>query len=222
MGAYLTYINLSAGKGKQVIAFLIDVRCRWIPQMTAENANLAKKIPFLTKKKYFFSRSNFTPMHMSNKYIFLDSAGTWSAKVCLPLLIHKERPFLFTNRSLRRHMCKLTRTYFLTDNWTAQVQLWIGCSLGKRLSLIDISFTDSYITQCFSRARRWLPRGYNLGSVLRRIFFPLADSKHEVKSPAKVYHILWNWATKQTYVIRLVKILCSRQCAIFKRSLNIP
>jgi hypothetical protein len=47
MGAYLTYLELSAGKDKQVIVFKIDVRCkgRRIPQMTAEKANLAKKIP---------------------------------------------------------------------------------------------------------------------------------------------------------------------------------
>jgi hypothetical protein len=57
MGAYLTYLELSTVKGKQVIAFLIDVRCKCsqILQMTAEKTKLAKKIPSLLKKKSTFS-----------------------------------------------------------------------------------------------------------------------------------------------------------------------
>jgi hypothetical protein len=54
MGAYLTYLELSTGKDKRVIEFLIDARCKCsrIPQMTAEKANLSKKIPSSPKKKY--------------------------------------------------------------------------------------------------------------------------------------------------------------------------
>jgi hypothetical protein len=52
MEAYLTYLELYTGKDKRVIEFYIDVRCKCsrIPQMTAEKANLAKKIPSSPKK----------------------------------------------------------------------------------------------------------------------------------------------------------------------------
>jgi hypothetical protein len=55
MGAYLTYLELSTGKDKRVIEFKIDVSCKCsrIPQMTAEKANLAKKIPSSPKKVLF-------------------------------------------------------------------------------------------------------------------------------------------------------------------------
>jgi hypothetical protein len=61
MGAYLTYLELSTVKGKQVIAFLIDVRCKCsqILQMTAEKTKLAKKIPSLLKKKVLFPLIEF-------------------------------------------------------------------------------------------------------------------------------------------------------------------
>jgi hypothetical protein len=56
MGAYLTYLELSNGKEKQVIAFKIDVRCKCsqIPQMTAEKAIWQRKTISSTKKSTTF------------------------------------------------------------------------------------------------------------------------------------------------------------------------
>jgi hypothetical protein len=57
MGAYLTYLELSTGKDKQIIEFQIDVRCKCslIPQMTSSQCG--KENSIFTKKKVLFSTS---------------------------------------------------------------------------------------------------------------------------------------------------------------------